>query len=482
MNVRRSCNLLVKDEASYRTAGHRGFQKTYDAMARLYFWFGMYADTKAWISSCPACAKGKRRTIAGHGTAQHMGLVPMKYPPFERVVIDLIGPLPESREGMKYILISVDAHSSETKLATLKSRNSEEGCPKSWQSDRAPELIAGAVAKLATIAGIEAKACSAYQAHTEGRVERRNWLVEMMLREMCKDDLLGWPEMLSWVEFAINSSPYLVTGMTPYFHKTGYDPIAPGNAWREMEEERGELVEKWQTRMQNAYRFAELAHADAAAERKKQYDKDKREHGIEDGDNVYMWIPRNNKLEQSAMGPMTVTRFLDPTTKRTAVLHPPNLPDQTMVVHVDRLVKAQNRPPHLVQIPSDLSSWIERHNEHVEIGPVEMEGAPQVTRAQRRPADRENEEWDIERIVARQDHKNGSRRYQVRYAGYSDPKEDRWYDEEDLREMGRETNLMIDEFDAAEDTKEVHQRIATREDGSNTRRSKRRQRDKNNHL
>ncbi len=126
------------------------------------------------IKSCPLCAKGKRRTIAGHGTAQHMGLVPTKYPPFERVV-DLIGPLPESREGMKYILVSVDAHSSETKLAALKSRNSEdianlllehivlkEGCPKSWQSDRAPELIAEAVAKLATIAGIEAKACSAY--------------------------------------------------------------------------------------------------------------------------------------------------------------------------------------------------------------------------------------------------------------------------------------------------------------------------------
>ena len=467
------------------SAGHRGFQKTYDAMTRLYFWFGMYADAKAWIKSCPSCAKGKRRTIAGHGTAQHMGLVPTKYPPFERVVIDLIGPLPESREGMKYILISVDAHSSETKLAALKSRNSEdianlllerivlkEGCPKSWQSDRAPELISGAVAKLAAIAGIEAKACSAYQAHTEGRVERRNWLVGMMLREMCKDDLPGWPEMLPWVEFAINSSPYSVTGMTPYFHKTGYDPIAPGNAWREAEEDRGEPVETWQMRMQHAFRFAELAHADAASERKKQYDKDKREHGIEDGDNVYMWIPRNNKLEQSAMGPMTVKRFLDPATKRTAVLHPPNLPDQTMVVHVDRLVKAQDRPLHLVQIPSDLSTWIERQNEIVEVGPGEMEGAPQVTRMQRRPEDRENEEWEIEQIVARKDRNDGSRRYRIRYAGYSDPEEDRWYDEEDLREMGHETSKLLDDFDVGEDAKEVQQRIAAREQGG-ARRSKR---------
>jgi hypothetical protein len=80
-------------------AGHRGFDKTYDAMMRLYFWFGMYADTKAWVKSCPACAKGKRRTIAGHGTARHMGLMPMKYPPFDRVVIDLIGRCPSRAMG-----------------------------------------------------------------------------------------------------------------------------------------------------------------------------------------------------------------------------------------------------------------------------------------------------------------------------------------------------------------------------------------------
>jgi hypothetical protein len=467
-------------------AGHRGFQKTYDAMTRLYFWFGMYADTKAWIKSCPSCAKGKRRTIAGHGTAQHMGLVPTKYPPFERVVVDLIGPLPESREGMKYILVSVDAHSSETKLAALKSRNSEdianlllehivlkEGCPKSWQSDRAPELIAGAVAKLATIAGIEAKACSAYQAHTEGRVERRNWLVEMMLRELSKDDLPGWPEMLKWVEFAINSSPYSVTGMTPYFHKTGYDAIAPGNAWRDVGEETGEPFVTWQKRMQQAYAFAELAHAEAAAERKKQYDRGKKEHDIEEGDGVFVWIPRNNKLEHSAMGPMTVKRFLDPITKRTAVLHPPNLPDQTMVVHVDRLIKAVDRPPHLVQIPTDLANWIEQQEQAAEVRAEEMDAAPQVTRVQRRADDRENEEWEIGRIVERKESRDGSRCYRVRYAGYSNPEEDRWYDEDDLRGMGQETSKMLDDFDAAKDAEEIQQRLATREQGGTTRRSAR---------
>jgi hypothetical protein len=436
------------------SAGHRGFDKTYEAMTRLYFWFGMYADTKAWVKSCPGCAKGKRRTIAGHGTAQNQGLMPMKFPPFERVVFDLIGPLPESREGMKYILVSVDAHSSETKLDALKTRNSEdianimlrrvvlaEGCPKTWQSDNAPELIKGAMAKLAEIAGIDPKSCTAYEAHVEGRVERRNWLVEMMLREMCRDDLQGWPEMLQWVEFAINSSPYSVTGMTPYFHKTGYDPISPANAWREIGEESGEPSTTWSKRMAKALQFAELAHAKAAKERKEQYDKDKWPHEIETGDSVYMWIARDNKLQQSAMGPMTVKRFLDPQTKRTAVLYPPSQPDETVVVHVDRLIKAQKRPMHLVQIPSDLGDWIERQRGNAPVQPSqeEMNGPPQVTQKQRAAKDKEEEVWEIDRIVDRVDGKDGARRYRVHYTGYDNPDDDRWCDEEELRRMGKDT-------------------------------------------
>jgi hypothetical protein len=455
-------------------------------MVRLYFWFGMYADVKAWVKSCPSCAKGKRRTIAGHGTAKHQGLMPMKFAPFERVVIDLIGPLPESRDGMKHILVVVDAYSSETKLEALKTRNSEDianlllrrvvlsdGCPKSWQSDNAPELIKSAVGKLAQIAGIDPKACSPYQAHVEGRVERRNWLVAMMLRELCKDDMLGWPEYLPYVEFAINSSPYSVTGMTPYFHKTGYDPISPGNAWREAGEDGGEPVETWRTRMTKALRFAELAHADAAQLRKEQYDKDKRPHGIEDNDDVYMWIARENKLQQSAIGPMTVKRFLDPETKRTAVVHPPGQPNETVTVHVDRVIKAHNRPADLVRISPDLAQWIEKQGDKQQVPQQEMDGAPRVTHKQQPEKDKEEEVWEIDRVVARVENKNGSRRYRVHFTGYDNPEDDRWYDEDQMRAMGRETEKMLDEFDATEDKRELEGRIAPRNDGGGTRKSTR---------
>ena len=80
--------------------------------------------------------------------------------------------------------------------------------------------------------------------------------------------------------------------------------------------------------------------------------------------------------------------------------------------------------------------------------------APQVTQKQRTAADREAGLWSIDRIVDRADDKAGVRQYRARYAGYADPKEDRWYDEDDLRAMGAGTKKLLDKFDAAADLKE----------------------------
>ncbi len=86
---------------------------------------------------------------------------------------------------MKSVLIPVDAYSSENKLDALKTRNLEdianmlkrvvlaEGCPKSWQGDNAQELVKGAMAKLAEIAGIDPKACSPYEAQDRREVQSR---------------------------------------------------------------------------------------------------------------------------------------------------------------------------------------------------------------------------------------------------------------------------------------------------------------------
>jgi hypothetical protein len=122
-----------------------------------------------------------------------------------------------------------------------------------------------------------------------------------------------------------------------------------------------------------------------------------------------------------------------------------------------------------------LGDWIERQRGNAPVQPSqeEMNGPPQVTQKQRAAKDKEEEVWEIDRIVDRVDGKDGARRYRVHYTGYDSPDDDRWYDEEELRRMGKDTEKMLDEFDAEQDKIEMQKRIAPRPEETGVRRSSR---------
>jgi hypothetical protein len=168
-----------------------------------------------------------------------------------------------------------------------------------------------------------------------------------------------------------------------------------------------------------------------------------------------------------------------------------------MTVHVDRLVKAHERPAHLVTIPSDLSNWIKQAQERDvldvpapaaqipqgalaseiilapsdQIPAQEVAGSPKVTQKQRSAKEREEETWKIDHIVDRIERKDGSRQYRVRFDGFPDPNEDLWYEEEDLRSQGN--GKLIDEFDQARDREEIQKRLGAKPDSAGKRQSSR---------
>lgn len=221
--------------------------------------------------------------------------------------------------------------------------------------------------------------------------------------------------------------------------------------------------------MCTSFSFSELAHAQAADRRKEQYDAGKREHGLEPGDKVFLWIQRENKMQHSTIGPLLLKRFLDPQTKRSAVVHPVGVPNEEIVVHVDRLYKHNERPEHLSNIPTEVTDWMQAQNE---LSQAEMDGLPQVTQLQRGVAQEQQEVWDIDAIVDRRENRAGDREYFVKFTGYGE-EDNLWYTEQDLRAMGQETIRMLDEFDEARD-REEHQRMLAAKPGQGVRRSTRR--------
>ena len=85
--------------------GHLGVEKTFLKAQQRYFWDTMYHDIKQYCVSCTKCAERVR--AVGKYKA------PLKPLPvgeaFERVAMDIVGPLPVSRSGNKFILVFTDA-------------------------------------------------------------------------------------------------------------------------------------------------------------------------------------------------------------------------------------------------------------------------------------------------------------------------------------------------------------------------------------
>ena len=125
------------------TAGHFAFDGTYQRIAVRYFWLNMRQHIKEYISACNTCQKNV-------GQKQKLPLHPIKVgQPFDRVGIDLVGPLPETRMGNKYIVVATEYLTKWPEAKAIPSKHAEiimpfiyeeiicrHGCPKELLSDQ----------------------------------------------------------------------------------------------------------------------------------------------------------------------------------------------------------------------------------------------------------------------------------------------------------------------------------------------------------
>jgi hypothetical protein len=84
--------------ASPLSAGHMGRDQTYKRLRDKAWWSGYRSDVYEWIRWCVACQLAK----PGPGRGRMPLVQERAGAPFERVALDLIGPLPPSRRGKVY--------------------------------------------------------------------------------------------------------------------------------------------------------------------------------------------------------------------------------------------------------------------------------------------------------------------------------------------------------------------------------------------
>jgi transposase InsO family protein len=131
-----------------------------------------------------------------------MASMPIIEEPFQRVVIDLVGPIiPPSSEGHQYILTLVDCATRYPEAIPLKSISSQKvvdslltifmrlGVPREILSDNGTQFTSNLFKDATALLNVKQLHSSIYHPMTQGLVEKFNGTLKGMLKRMCSEQV-----------------------------------------------------------------------------------------------------------------------------------------------------------------------------------------------------------------------------------------------------------------------------------------------------
>jgi len=96
---------VLKEFHDNSLGGHQGMVRTYQIISQQYYWKGMRRQIKEYIRKCQTCQKNK---TSNRTSKEPMVIITTANRAFEKIFLDIVGPLPRSHKGNVFILTMQD--------------------------------------------------------------------------------------------------------------------------------------------------------------------------------------------------------------------------------------------------------------------------------------------------------------------------------------------------------------------------------------
>ena len=261
----------------HTTASHRGVNKTLGALRARFYWPGLTSQVKRWVRVCHECGSSPlKQYVVGA--------------PMERLAMDILGPLPLTPRGNRFVLVVTDYFTKWTESYAISNQEAVTvaeklvaefvcrfGVPRELHSDQGTNFESKVMAQVCKLLDIEKTRTSPLHPQSDGQVECYNRTLVEMLRGKLKESQEDWDLQLQPCMMAYRSSIHESTGETPNMLMLGREIEVPLDVITELTPDSPPLTTEYalalQQRLAGAHEVARRHLGRAAERQKRNYDK-----------------------------------------------------------------------------------------------------------------------------------------------------------------------------------------------------------------
>ena len=353
-------SLVLRMAHDVPMAGHLGVTKTKDRVLQRYYWPGVFKDIADYCRTCEVCQRSQPR----HAKRAEMIPMPLMSRPFQRIAMDLVGPLPRTQRGNRFVLTICDYATRYPEAIALSSTEAPRiakeliavfarmGVPDEILTDQGPNFMSALLEEVYRLLQITRIRTTPYHPQTDGLVERFNGTLKAMLKKFVSRNQKDWDEYLPYLLFAYREVPQESTGFSPFELLFGRHVRGPLDILREswtgdVENEETPVaayVVQMRDRLQEMAELVKENAGKAQQRQKRAYDRGSAQRTLQVGHQALVLLPnQRNRLKLEWVGPYKVIRQVTPVDYEVET---PGRRKERKVYHIN-LLKRWYSPPEV---------------------------------------------------------------------------------------------------------------------------------------